>query len=246
MKIIATDYDGTLNCNGITQKKLETIEKWRNAGNKFGIISGRMLPSLIDIVTDKNIKYDFLVACNGAVICDENNNIYHMTKCPGEMISPLLEAIFEAGCDYGVVGAPTEEVRVCASQTLCQENEFTINTMPPTEWFNQISTMLDTDEEAARVTKIIAEKFRGVLTPLLNGNCIDIVPVPVNKAFGIYRILEIFNADYSDAIAVGDNINDTDMIKEFRSFAMRKGVDKIKQYADGIIDDITELIEAEL
>ena len=33
MKIIASDYDGTLNHGGIDDKKREAIKKWRDAGN---------------------------------------------------------------------------------------------------------------------------------------------------------------------------------------------------------------------
>ena len=47
-------------------------------------------------------------------------------------------------------------------------------------------------------------------------------------------------------IAVGDNINDSAMIAEFRSYAMANGVDEIKNMADDVIDGITELIEKEI
>ena len=38
MKIIASDYDGTLNHGGIDDKKRNAIKKWREMGNKFGIL----------------------------------------------------------------------------------------------------------------------------------------------------------------------------------------------------------------
>ena len=41
MKIICSDYDGTLNHGGITEKKLRAIKKWQEAGNLFCVVSGR-------------------------------------------------------------------------------------------------------------------------------------------------------------------------------------------------------------
>ena len=47
-------------------------------------------------------------------------------------------------------------------------------------------------------------------------------------------------------ITVGDNINDTHMIKAFRSYAMANGVQSIKDIADYETEGITELIEKEI
>ena len=42
MKIIASDYDGTINYQGrISNEDKEAIRKFRQAGNKFGIVTGR-------------------------------------------------------------------------------------------------------------------------------------------------------------------------------------------------------------
>lgn len=58
--------------------------------------------------------------------------------------------------------------------------------------------------------------------------------------------MDIVGAKYEDIIAVGDNINDRDMIAEFRSYAMETGVDEIKNLADFIVPEVTDLIEKEL
>ena len=68
----------------------------------------------------------------------------------------------------------------------------------------------------------------------------------MDKAKGIYMLLDILGAKYEDVIAVGDNINDLAMIKEFRSYAMDNGVELIKDLADSTVSSVTELIEKEL
>ena len=68
----------------------------------------------------------------------------------------------------------------------------------------------------------------------------------MNKAKGLYDYLELVAGKYEDMITVGDNINDADMIREFRSYAMANGVDEIKRLADEIVSDVTELLEKEM
>jgi hydroxymethylpyrimidine pyrophosphatase-like HAD family hydrolase len=57
--------------------------------------------------------------------------------------------------------------------------------------------------------------------------------------------MEFFKAAHEDVIAVGDNINDADMLREFRSYAMESGVEEVKALADGIVADVTEIFERE-
>ena len=109
-----------------------------------------------------------------------------------------------------------------------------------------MSTIFPDNEKAQEVTNAIKEKFGDVLNPLQNGRCIDIVSATMNKAQGLYDYLELVGGKYEDMITVGDNINDTHMIKEFRSYAMANGVQSIKDIADYEIVGITELIEREI
>lgn len=247
MKIIASDYDGTLNHNGINDKKRKAISEWRKKGNLFGIVSGRGYESLVDVIKDKNFEYDFLLCCNGAVVCDKNGMVLKESKCDGSNAKPFINDLFSWGCPFAAIEKDIP-VRIRASQEECDEVEcnYTYDDMPEILYFNQISTILESDEEASKIVDKINSKYNKTFNPLQNGRCIDIVPVGMDKAQGIYSLLELVGGQYSDVIAVGDNINDKAMIAEFRSYAMENGVESIKALADYIITDITELIEREV
>lgn len=245
MKIIASDYDGTFNHNGIDDNKRNAVSRWRKAGNLFGIISGRGYPSLKDVVDRKPFEYDFLICNNGAVIFDDKEKMIYENRCDGSYAKPLITDMFEWGCPMANIDKDIP-VLVKPGNIEVEEGEYTLETLPGITYFNQISTYLDSTDEATAVVKKIESKYSGVLTPLQNGNCIDIVPQGVNKAQGIYSLLEIVGAEYDDVIAVGDNINDTHMIAEFRSYAMENAVDSIKDLADYIVSDITEIFEKEI
>lgn len=245
MKIIASDYDGTFNHGGIDEIKRNAVKRWRKAGNLFGIVSGRGASDLLEIPKRNDFEFDFLIASNGAVILNKDGKVDAESRCAGELALPLLDFIFSLGCTWASVHTGFKCI-IDLDDAERLEDEFTLGTLPEIPWFNQISTILPDDESAAKVTEAVREEFGDKFNPLQNGRCIDIVSADINKAKGLYKFLELIGAEYDDLITVGDNINDTHMIAEFRSYAMQNAVQSIKELADSEIAGITELIEKEI
>ena len=248
LKIIASDYDGTLNHNGIDKEKIEAISNWRKAGNIFSIISGRGAPDLIKLYKEQSFECDYLIADNGAVIMKTDGEIVCEDKIDTSVIKPFLEFLFSQGCKWGYVQTsfPCRVFKDTDFEDYDEDECFIFEELPEFPLLYQINTALTTFEEAEKVTEAIKEKFGNVLNPLQNGNCIDIVSVNMNKAKGIYKFIDLLGAEYEDVITVGDNINDKDMIKEFRSYAMENAVPLIKELADFETPSVTELIYREL
>lgn len=246
MKIIASDYDGTFNHNGIDENKRISVARWRKAGNLFGIISGRGYPSLKEVVDSNPFEYDFLICNNGAVIYDHDEKIVFETRCNGSYAKPLIKNMFKWGCPAANIDRDIPFKVINDNVDSAKKGEYTFETMPEITFFNQISTYLDTVDNTTEVVNKIEAKYSDILTPLQNGTCIDIVPKGVTKAQGIYSLLKIVGATYDDVIAVGDNINDTHMITEFRSYAMENAVESIKALADYIVSDVTDIINTEM
>ncbi len=243
MKIICSDYDGTLNHGGITEEKLNTIKKWQKKGNLFCIVSGRGKEFFFELKKRK-IPIDFFLSCNGALITDGENNIISDVRCDGSVAVPLIEFLFLLGCPFVNVCKDTF-IRV-VNENFPEEEGEKLSEIGVIEYFNQISTALPDFETAEQVTARIKEKFGEAVNPLQNGTCIDIVPVGMDKAQGIYALLRKAGGQKKDVIAVGDNINDEAMIREFYSYAMKNGVNSIKELADFITDGIEDLIEREI
>ncbi len=246
MKIIGSDYDGTLNHGGIDDAKKNAIEKWRSAGNVFALISGRGPKNILKLYQEKQFGCDYLIANNGAVILKPSGEVVSDIRCDGKIAVPLLKLLIENGCPWGDVETAFP-CRVFTDKNDCLEaGDYTMENVPEIPYFNQISTALPDFKTAEKITALVAEKFSDELNPLQNGICIDIVRNDMNKAKGLYILMDILGAEYEDVIAVGDNVNDKDMIKEFRSYAMANGVESIKELADYITEGITELIKKEL
>ena len=236
MKILASDYDGTLNHNGFDSLKLDAIARWRAAGNLFGLVSGRSADALWELVDRDGFGFDFMIANNGAVVLDHNRHVLHAQRCDGRLVLPLLRAMFDLGCPSAYLTAEHTSV--------IQPSE--IAALPSIPWFYQISTFLSAEQEALEISSRLRSRFGDHLNPLPNGTCIDCVPAGVNKAQGLYRLVESLGANAEDVITVGDQMNDADMLSAFRSYAMSNGAEAIRNLADEVIPGVPELIDREL
>ncbi|MBQ8731430.1 MAG: HAD family phosphatase [Oscillospiraceae bacterium] len=247
MKILGSDYDGTLTQGGIGEEKLTAIRNWRKRGNKFGVISGRRDDFRKELARlYPRLEWDFFASFNGGYITDGKGNLIDEVrfsrvdprKLAGDLLSWGCRRVYIFGEEYLCVSAEAEPqggegVKVC-----------TLTEMPEVAWFHQVSAYLP-DREGEAVAEQICRNYPGMLKPLLSEGTVDIVPAEVDKARALYRVMEFFGGRYEDVIAVGDNSNDMDMIREFHSYAMKNGVAQLQAAADGVIGDITELLERE-
>lgn len=246
MKVIATDYDGTLNYGGIDHKKREAIALWRKKGNLFGIVSGRSEQSLIDRVLEDKIEVDFLIANNGATICDGRGKLLESTECMGDYIEELISFLFSEDCVQARVHSRYGQFIVKKdTETLC-DNEIYLSSFPKIESFYQVSALFLQPNEAMNTAQKIREKFPLLYNPLNNRCWIDIVTLNMCKSEGIHSLEKIYGINSRDIITLGDSENDIDMLKNFRSFAMENALDITKEAADNVISGITELIYNEL
>ena len=245
MKILGSDYDGTLTVGGFDEKKLNAIEKWQEAGNKIGVVSGRGASFLDAVKTVYGFSLDFLVAYNGAYVIDSQKNVIFKKTCNLPNLTALINDLFFYGAEY--VAINSEKVyMVKQDEKDLKENEFTLSFLPPITDFYQLSVKFNGFDNALKAISPIDKKYGSLVKPLQNGEMIDVIPLGINKATGLLKVMEMYGAKHSDVIAVGDNFNDIDMIKEFTSYAMENGVDEIKRIATYQTKSVTDLIEKEL
>ena len=247
MRIIGSDFDGTLNYGGVDQTKCEAIGAWRRAGNLFGLVSGRG-PAFLQNLKEQYpaLEMDYLVAYNGAFIVEAKGETLDTTVCDHVPAHELTAALHEWGCPFVYVNGP-DSYTVRKDGEPLREGECAFSDLPrDLPWFYQISVQLETVAEAKAVTDKLKETYEGRLNPLQNGICIDIVAHSVNKAEGLRKLAALVGATEGDIITVGDNLNDLDMLKAFRSYAMENGVEEVKQVAGQTVSSVTELIVREL
>jgi hydroxymethylpyrimidine pyrophosphatase-like HAD family hydrolase len=67
-RVLASDYDGTLACNGIVAPgTIAALQRVRTSGRKLILVTGRELPELRDLFSSMDL-FDLVVAENGALL----------------------------------------------------------------------------------------------------------------------------------------------------------------------------------
>ena len=246
MRIIASDYDGTLNYNGIDENKRNAIQKWRSAGNLFVLVTGRHAINGLELHQEQQFGCDYFVGSNGAVIMNSAGEVVHADCCEMQLMIPLLEYLFELGCDFALIHAERWLYIYPSGKMGDREPACTLDTLPEVPFYTQVCTWIPSEEQAACIAQKVKERFGDHFNPMQNGTSVDIVRGDVNKATGLTHLLKLVGARHEDMITVGDNTNDYHMIEAFRSYAMANGVQSIKELADFVTPSVTQLIEWEL
>ncbi|MBE6558641.1 MAG: HAD family phosphatase [Ruminococcaceae bacterium] len=247
MKILGSDFDGTLNYGGIDQAKCDAIDSWRRAGHLFGLVSGRG-PGFLRNLRNQypTLHMDFFVAYNGAFIVDAEGKTLDTTVCDGVSALDLTADLLAWGCPF-VCASGVNGYTARKDGEPLRDGECAFSDLPGDfPWFYQVSVQLETYAAAEAMTHKLKEVYGDRLNPLQNGVCIDIVAPTVNKAAGLRRLAALFGGNEADIIAVGDNINDLDMLKAFRSYAMENGVEEVKRVSGQTVESVIELIRLEL
>ncbi len=246
MRIIASDYDGTLNNHdGVTDEKRAAINKWRKAGNLFGLVSGRSVDALPEILNENPFDYDFFIGYNGGIITDAEGNILFEKRADGKLIKPIIEKFFEWGAHKGFVHSDKTYFLV-PEKTEKYPDAILLEDLPETDSFNQITAIFPLKELTLEALSKFRELFGENFNPLQNSRLIDVVPNGINKAQGIYKFMEIMNISYDDVITIGNDANDYEMISEFNSYAVENATEEILKTAKHITYDIVSLVGKEL
>ena len=251
MRILGSDFDGTLT-HKLGEETYAAIRAWRAAGNMFGIVSGRPLSFSAEVQASyPELELDFFVGFNGAAVIDGCGNLIYEKTCTEVSAKDLTADLVALDCPFVHVNSDAYYCVVAKKENtpswVDPHDVVMPERLPTLPYFHQISTQFPDDEaSAAAVTAKLREKYGHILNPLQNGTCIDIPHVTVNKTHGLLRVAEHFGVPRENVIAVGDNVNDTDMIRDFYSYAMEQGVEAIKKLADATTETVAELIRNEL
>ena len=94
MKILFSDYDGTLYIDGkVSAENVETIREWRAKGNLFAMASGRQHDNLHEVLTNAGVEYDYLLCFNGSEIFDREGRCLYRSSIPAKHLPALYQLI---------------------------------------------------------------------------------------------------------------------------------------------------------
>lgn len=253
MKVLASDYDGTL-CieNKYQQSTSDAIRKWQKAGNLFGIVTGRDIRMIKDAIEREHIPFDFLICNNGCALYNSDYQELYSEKLPLRIIKKLINSSTVARSSYIVLAddrgryiydndyKPDKYREVFYTDVLDAE------TLEEHPWFYQMDTRYQTAEEMHAVSRTLDEELGDEITTHPNVTTVDMTPKGVTKLTGLQRYIKISELEKVEIITAGDGYNDLPMLKHYKGYAMAAAVDFIKEHVYAVTSNVDKVIEREL
>lgn len=245
MYIFASDFDGTLNRDGISERDREAIRRFRAAGNLFGFVTGRNT-SFIDTLDKADIDADFLLIYSGAYCLTRRGNVIFESR--GLTNGVLPELVRYIGETYGTPVTVALGEACAGFHGLFPDGD-PVKGYQPLEKLNSYRefTVLyvhcNTEEEAECCAEELTRRYGSTINPLRNGIFIDIPPAGTDKGAGLARYAALMGVPEENVWTAGDNLNDMAMIRRFRGCAVENAHPDLKAAAKGVYPDVASMIE---
>lgn len=255
MKILASDYDGTLCLDGtVTQTTKKALERWKAAGHLFGIVTGRDIRMTRDVITEHGLTVDFTICNNGCVIYDGNLKEVHSNHLPPDIVNELIHCEMLKRSSYIVLADQQGRYvyddhydpkryphpKVYHTAVLTQRD------ITKDSRFYQMDTRYQTAEEMHEISTLLEKTFQDRITINPNVDTIDLTPIGVTKCTGLMRCAQINGWQQGQVITVGDGFNDLPMLLHYKGYAMETAVEEIKNQVGKTVAAVEELIDLEL
>ena len=247
MILFATDFDGTLNQMGVSRKTLNAIKEFREAGHKFGIVTGRTLDLMEPEVKLYNIPLDYLIGANGGVIQVEGK-ILQNAFIEFEVVEKILQIAREKDiANIGISnGYKYGNIRTKISFSIVKFIKslgFMLKRVNSKEILdNKKVTTIFLHDDPDRIAGILdtIQAIDGVEVYVNNLEYMDIVAKGVSKANAVETLQEHFQA--SEAYVIGDSMNDYPMIERFHGFCVDNACAEIKEIASASFKEVGDAI----
>ena len=257
MKYLACDLDGTLVQHDeiIKEEYINAILKLKEKGHKFIISTGRSLEGIYKIFNKyPEIKYDYIVACNGSIIIDNNSNVIYDNYISSE----VAEEVFRDFMDEDGICVHFEYE---GSNYLIDPEDYS-GMEHLMEYFKGVISKEDVFSEkrnysiislftknmdivrAEEAKELLIKKYGHALEAFRNQYFVDIAPKDCSKGNGLKKLLELNNLDIEKLYAIGDSYNDLSMFKlTNNSFTFHHAEEQLKVYANNHVSSVSECIE---
>lgn len=262
-KLIFIDIDGTLfdhAKDAIPESAKNAILSAKSKGHKIFLSTGRPYADIDQEIL--NFPLDGMIVSCGAVVYVDNKPIYCKTYPQKELIS-LIQFMLDNNIGFSLDGIHknylTEEAFNCLSSLMFKNNEdselsramMAKNNCFPFEDMKEedlkevvkISIFTKNKESCEKLFQKIPESLVGFMyknnhLDLYNG---EISIKGITKATGLKQITNYLNIPIEDTIAIGDSLNDLDILQEAGlSICMGNGADECKKTADFVTKDVSD------
>lgn len=250
-KLVAIDMDGTLlnSENKVSERTRKALENARKQGTHIVIATGRILKSALHYSESLGLKNP-LIACNGAIIVDESQNIIYEKHIEKKNVIDIINLAQAEKMYFHFYDRSNfySDIRVDEVLKFYNEGSKTmdigVNIFKDT---NEIIGMKDLnvykfifiDNDRDRLNKFREKvaKIENINTSSSWINNVEAMGYNVSKGEALKELCKILKVKQEEVIAIGDSENDLSMLKfSGLGVAMGNGDKIVKEKSNHITD----------
>ncbi|MBE6715163.1 MAG: HAD family phosphatase [Ruminococcaceae bacterium] len=246
--LLASDFDNTIcfwsDIGRIYDEDRRAIRRFREAGNKFVVVSGRSYNSAIEVFNEMDFHdMDLFVLMSGAYCAYPDETPVYDIRISTESLSELCEFFRSVKGRYlGLdIGKLSLSVDIGGDEQPMDTISLEEAMKYPT--YTSINVGFGSREEAAEVTRKLEKGYAHIITPLQNNRAIDMPPAGMDKAVAVGRVAKMYGIENEKIYTVGDNYNDMRMLSAYHGNAMANGPEAVWQSAERKVYRISEVID---
>ena len=255
-KLIVSDFDGTLSSSFhmIPQDVVEAVNKYRSAGGKFALCTGRPVADTSKILGKEGLECDAVCYSQGAIVHVDGKPVLDagLDKDLAHDIISMLESkwkrkylVYVDSTMYytpatpdvvahvnffvnnGGEGILVDDILECVKNVKGSMTKFVI--------------IKGANEDVSEIFKLILDNF-GDKVIVNSGNpwFIEVISNQYTKGTATRLIAKELGISEKDTITIGDSTNDAEMVKFGFGIAVSSGEEAVKKVAKYIAPPVTE------
>lgn len=245
IKIIFTDIDGTLfshKTRKVPESAIMAMKELQKKGIKVFLSSGRNFYLIRKSGILNIVRPDGLVMMNGASVAVGDLLIYKYA-IPADVVNAMIRFSYRLKFGLTLIEESEGHINYIDDRVIDAHSKYGTRFPQPRKF------MIPYDRVVYQMIAFCDEFDEQLFLPHLR-NCkaarwdeyaVDIMPNDLDKSKGIQAVLEYYGWDVDNALSIGDNNNDKEMITYTgTSVAMGNAVDSLKEMATLVTDDIDD------
>ena len=267
-KMLASDLDGTLLFKGrVSEENKKALKKFKTNGGIFSLSTGRSYNEIESVIKDMDVRPDYFILNNGALILDDKAEIIHKSdlnyKATKEILAYIkkytdMVSIQTGFKSYAVVSKLTKlkiKIRMIIKNLVYglnnkDERVYVKNLDDIEDVKNETFTLMAANfkgysvDEIQKVANYINNNYGDYVECYRNTIFLDIVPKGCSKGHGVKYVSKIEDLHMDNVYTIGDSWNDDSMFQVTKnSFTFTYAEEGLQKKTTHVVETVAQCID---